>query len=122
MNSEDMVRSHAAAKLFVVGRTDIPPGLRAAQMFHAARLFAKEFPDIESKWFAESNTIVLLEVPHRAVLEGVFEEAERRGFSVSAFKEGEDFLINGITAICLGPEAWRMLSSLPLALSSRKKE
>lgn len=117
-----MVRSHAAAKLFVVGRRDIPPGLRVAQMFHAARLFAKEFPEIESKWFHESNTIVLLEVPHRAVLEGVFEEAERRGFSVSAFREDEDFLINGITAICLGPEAWKLLSSLPLALNSKQTD
>lgn len=104
-------------KLFVIGRADIPPGLRAAQMFHAARLFAAEFPDIEEEWFRESNTIVLLEVTDRIHLEGLFENAERLDISVSAFKE-EDFPHTGITALCLGPEARKLLSNIPLALRS----
>lgn len=102
------------AKLFVIGRADLPPGLMAAQMFHAARLYASEYPFVESEWFKNSNTIVLLEVPDRSAIEGLFEKS-RTANTVVAFREEG---VEGITALCLGPDGEKLVSSLPLALKT----
>lgn len=100
-------------KLYIVGRRDLPPGLRVAQMFHAARQFADDHPETEGTWFRESNTIVLLEVPDREALEALVARAQDRGVEASEFSEEDDL---GLTALALGPSARRIVSSLPLAL------
>jgi peptidyl-tRNA hydrolase len=82
-------------------------------MFHAARQFAEEHPDIEGTWFRESNTIVLLEVPDEATLRELASRARDRGVAASEFSEEPDL---GLTALALGPEGRRLVSSLPLAL------
>lgn len=101
------------AKLYVVGRADLPAGLRVAQMFHAARAYASEFPHVESDWYRRSNTIVLLEVPDRQALEDLLYKAT--DITHAGFEEEG---IEGPTALCLGPDARKLVSSIPLALKS----
>lgn len=100
-------------KLYIVGRRDLPPGLRAAQMLHAARQFADQYPDQEGRWFRESNTIVLLEVPDEPALQDFASRADASGVESSEFSEEPDL---GLTALALGSSARRLVSSLPLAL------
>lgn len=102
------------AKLYVIGRSDIPPGLRASQMLHASRLYAEEHPSVESQWYRASNTIVLLEVPDEDALKKLTAEAELANCTVSSF-EDDDLPSHGTTALTLGPEGKRLLRSLPLA-------
>jgi len=98
----------------VVGRHDLPPGLRVAQMFHALRRFASEHPYIEDRWYRESNTIVLLEIDGEDIT-ALAERARARNLTMSEFSEPG--VANGaVTAIAFGPDAERLLSSLPLAL------
>lgn len=106
--------SSARGKLFIVGRSDLPAGLRAAQMFHAARQFAADFPEQEAAWFRESNTIVLLEVSDGEELETLATRCRDSGVHVAAFSE-PDFLDVGLTALAIGPAGSRLVSSIPLA-------
>jgi peptidyl-tRNA hydrolase len=103
------------AKLYVVGRADLPPGLRVAQMFHAARQFAEDHPEEESSWFRESNTIVLLEVADLSEMEKLIDRAKSSNATITEFSE-PDFIDVGTTAIAVGPNGRRIVSSLPLAL------
>lgn len=82
-------------------------------MFHAARSFQDQHPDLESRWFRESNTIVLLEVPDEAALQELASRASASEIESSEFSEEPDL---GLTALALGPSAHRLVSSLPLAL------
>lgn len=104
-------------KFYVVGRRDLPPGLRVAQMFHAARQYAQRYPFLESSWYTNSNTIVLLEVPGRVDLMTLVTRARDRGVSFAEFSEPE-LAGEGPTAVALGPDARRLVSSLPLALKN----
>lgn len=115
MSREVAGSSPAAPKLYAVGRADLPPGLRVAQMFHALRQFASDYPFVESEWYRNSNTIVLLEAPDGEALQELASRARAKGATVTEFSE-PDFLDVGITALALGPDAWRLVSSLPLAL------
>lgn len=83
-------------------------------MFHAARLYASEFPYVESEWYRRSNTIVLLEVPDRQALEELYEKSRNANTVVAFHEEGVD----GVTALCLGPDASKLVSSIPLAFKS----
>ena len=91
------------------------PGLRVAQMFHALRQFASDYPYLEARWFRDSNTIVLLEVPDGEALAELASRARAKGVTLTEFSE-PDFLPFGLTALALGPDARRLVSSLPLAL------
>ena len=48
------------AKLYVVVRADLSPGVQAAQALHAHRAFVAEYPEVERVWFETSNTISIL--------------------------------------------------------------
>lgn len=89
-------------KLYAVGRRDLSPGLRTAQVGHAliAWVLAHGAPP---------DNLVVLETPGRAELEAV---AERLGPAAVRFEEPD--LGGELTAIAVGPEHWRALSSLPL--------
>lgn len=87
-------------------------------MFHAARAYASEFPYVESEWYRRSNTIVLLEVPDRQALEDLLNKAT--DITHVAFEE-PDFLGVGTTALCLGPDAEKLVSSIPLAFRDKEK-
>jgi len=84
-------------------------------MFHAARSFASEYPYVESEWFRESNTIVLLEAEDGAALEELVSRVHGAGVCVASFTEDD---IEGITALAVGPDGWKLVSSLPLALKT----
>lgn len=105
------------AKLYTIGRRDLPPGLRVAQMFHSLRQYASQYPFVESQWYQNSNTIVLLEVADRSDLEELAFKAKAKGVTITEFSE-PGFIDDGLTALTLGPDATRLVSSIPLALKN----
>lgn len=117
MTSEEEVQVFPAAKqkLYIIGRKDLKPGLRAAQMVHAIMSHALSKPKETGEWFATSNNIVLLEVVDRVALEELLGRLVANGIGVVAYHEPD--LGDELTAIATGGDAKRMLSNLPLALS-----
>jgi peptidyl-tRNA hydrolase len=106
-------------KLFIVTRADLPPGARAAQLAHAALAFAFEHPEIAGAWHRGSNNIVLLEAKDERALVELWRRAWDENVPYSVFTE-PDFG-DATTAVAIGPEGWRLVSSLPLALREPKK-
>lgn len=104
----------SAEKLYVIVRGDLVPGAQAVQAMHAARQFAEDHRERESRWFKESNHLALLSVPGEKELLTLEREARFRGFLSSRFEE-PDFGMR-VTAIALAPEARRLCSRLPKAL------
>lgn len=101
-------------KLYIVVRKDIPPGLMLAQSCHALRAFVAEHPEIDRKWFAESNNIVVLETPTEAALLALADSLRSGGIATSVFTEPD--LDDEVTAAAFGPSASALLANLPLAL------
>jgi len=68
------------------------------------------YPDTERLWFEDSNIVAVLETTE---LEKLAKRLEGKGYQLSRFTEPD---MDGLlTAICVEPNAWRHLSSLPLA-------
>jgi len=103
-------------KLYLVTRSDLPPGARAAQLCHALRAYQHEHPVEERAWFEQSNTLVLLETSSETELLRLVHRARENHVSVSLFYEPD--LGNAATALALGPEGRRFVRQLPLALAS----
>jgi peptidyl-tRNA hydrolase len=101
-------------KLYIVVRADIPHGARVAQSVHAAFQIGHEHPELVASWLRNSSNLVVLEIPDETALMALRRRAELANVPVSLFRE-PDFG-GTATALALGPEAWRMVSSLPLAL------
>jgi len=99
-------------KLYAVVDSKLPPGAKACQTAHALRAYADAYPEIESKWWAESNTLVLLETDAIMDLEI---KAHKRGVSCVRFVEPDWAPEGTLTALVLGPEGKRLVSSLKLA-------
>lgn len=55
-------------KLYVVVRSDLPPGGRCAQSCHAAVAFVLGHAEIARSWHESSNNLVILECPSEAEL------------------------------------------------------
>jgi peptidyl-tRNA hydrolase len=106
-------------KLYLVTRSDLPPGAQAAQSVHAALAFAHEHQEIANAWFRDSNNIVLLAVKSEGELVRLEDRAVAAEVPCSLFKE-PDF-DDAVTAIAIGPSGWRLVSSLPLALREPKR-
>jgi peptidyl-tRNA hydrolase len=102
-------------KIFLVTRGDLAPGVRAAQLCHALRQLAAEHPELDARWFAESNTLVLLEVSDEPALAALAVRARDDDIPVAAFHEPD--LGGSLTAVALGPAARRLVRRLPLAYS-----
>lgn len=100
-------------KLYVVGRADLPPGLRAAQIVHAARVFAENHAEEEQSWYDQSNNLVLLEVKDEQALLALAAAAAHLHVAINR----EPDLDNQLTAIALGAGAKRLVRHLPLALA-----
>ena len=66
-------------KLYIVVRSDISPGLQAAQACHALRQFAHRHPDLDREWFQGSNNIVILQAPSLDRLALLEEKASEGG-------------------------------------------
>lgn len=104
-------------KIYIIVRNDIAPGLQAAQACHALREFAAEHPEIEARWFRESNNIVILQIESEERLLALVARAEATGTPYAAFREPD--LGNALTALSIGPSGHRLVSSLPLALRTK---
>jgi len=102
--------------MYIAVRADIPPGLQAAQVVHAAFAFQHDHPDETRKWLVESNFLVIVAVPDENSLLDLISEASRRGIPRTAVREPD--IGDTVTAVALGPgvKAQKLCASLPLAL------
>ena len=89
------------AKLYVVARTDLPPGAQATQAAHAALDFAVAFPEITRGWNHHTNVLILLGAPDEAALHELILQAEAIGLPHLEFREPD--LDDTITAVCISP-------------------
>ena len=94
-------------RLYIIVRSDLPPGLQMAQACHAALAWA------ESHRCAPEN-VVVLHISSASMLEQLHEQV--RKFRAVPFFEPD--LDSEITAVAVGEDARRFLSTLPLALRS----
>ncbi len=101
-------------KLYIVVRNDLAPGLQAAQAVHAKELFTHEHSELNAEWYEKSNNIVLLQVPSKEELVALAYRMTTQSIQTSLFREPD--LGNEPTAIAVGPDGARLLSTLPLAL------
>ena len=101
-------------KLYIIVRSDLPPGAQCAQVCHAGFQFTMENPITAQFWYHKSNNLVVLQVPNEACLKHLAGRAEEAGVEHSVFRE-PDF-DNTITAITIEPAGKKLLSNLRLAL------
>lgn len=102
-------------KLYVVVRSDLPPGDQAVQAVHAAINFCQENADVADRWFDCSNHLALLQVRNENELKDLIFKARFNDLRVSEFREPD--LDESLTAIAMEPEARRICSNLKLAFS-----
>ena len=97
-------------------RSDLSPGLQAAQSCHALRLFGDEHPALERSWFRTSNRLVLVGIEGEPALRCLLAQARDAGVCASAFVEPD--LDDALTSIALQPgaKASRLCRRLPLLL------
>lgn len=103
-------------KLYLVTRADLPAAQRAVQAAHALRAFVDEHPDVDRRWFQESNHLAILEVPSERDLVELARQATGAALPVAGFWEPDRG--GELTAVALGPAAKRLCRRLPLALQS----
>lgn len=106
-------------KLYVVVRSDLPLGAQAVQAAHAMREFAAEHPEIEKEWHEKSNTLVMLSVRYETQLKHLLCITQQQGVAAAGFRESD--MKNELTAICIGPDGFRLaeVRELPLALKEK---
>lgn len=103
-------------RLYIVVSGELTDGQKAIQACHSLRAFVSDHPDIDRKWFSESNTLVLLEVPNEDAILELWTKVRNSGVACSLFRE-PDFG-DVVTAIAIAPSGHRHLKNLPLACSS----
>ena len=109
-------RTPPCAKLYLVVRADLPPGLQAAQLVHAGTMFCFEQPQAAGAWYSEVQNVVCLACPDKETLVRLAYEASKQGLGVSMFKEPD--LNDEPTAFAvLGA---RLFPNLPKALKPPK--
>lgn len=99
-------------KLYVVVREEFQQGFQIAQAIHAFREFVEHHKEVESNWYKESNTIVVLKTS-KENLDLLVEKAKENNFSYSIFKEPD--IENETTAVAFGPESKEILKKIKLA-------
>lgn len=113
--SNEVIKWHPIDdKLYIIVRSDLSPGLQAAQACHGLRLFVEEHEETDQKWYTESNNLVLLQVPNETELLALRDRAN--GIPSSLFREPD--VNDEATALTLGPEAKGLVSNLPLLLKA----
>jgi hypothetical protein len=93
-------------------RASLPPGAKACQAAHALRAYAAAYPAIEAAWWEHSNTLVMLEASD---LEALEQKAHANGMTCVRFVEPDWCEDGTLTALCLGHDARKLVSGLPLA-------
>jgi peptidyl-tRNA hydrolase len=101
-------------RLYIVTRSDLPPGAEVAQSCHALRAFVAAQPELDAAWHAAGGNLVCLSVPAEDELERLLARAGADGVRSAEFRE-VDFG-GQLTAIALEASARTLVSSLPLAL------
>ena len=105
-------------KLYIITRSDLPAGARAAQACHAMRQWSADQPEEDRTWFEDSNTLVLLEAPDEPALEALLGRARDKDVPHAVFREPD--LQDALTAVAIGWKGRRLVSRLPLALKERR--
>ena len=95
-----------SAKLYAVGRRDLPPGLRAAQLGHACIHWVLKFGK-------PPDNLVLVETEDREALEALRDALRAEDIPLVEFHEPD--LNDELTALAVDPSGWKRLSELPLA-------
>lgn len=106
-------------KLYVIVRADLPAGAQLAQACHALAGFALAHDEAFRAWQTGSNNLVCLQAPDESSLRAIGDGASQRGDRV--FENMEPDYGDSLTALALGEEARKHLSSLPLALRESKR-
>jgi peptidyl-tRNA hydrolase len=99
-------------KLYVVVRSDLRPGLQAAQACHALHAFSHLHPEVDEKW-APSPNLVVLQVRGEKEVRALAIRSLEMGVPCAVFEEPD--LGGEATALC-GPLPPCLVSSLPLLL------
>lgn len=92
-------------KLYVLARVDLPVGLRTAQVGHALINWVLHYGK-------PPDNLVVLAVDDEEPLMLLAHDLELTGVRVHLFYEPD--LDDEPTALAVGPEGWKRLSSLPL--------
>jgi peptidyl-tRNA hydrolase len=102
--------------LYIVVRSDLSPGLQAAQAVHAAFAFGHRHSNLVGQWITESNFLVIVAVPDEDSLRAFAEEAFTR--NIVKVNVTEPDLDNELTAVALAPgnAAKKLCANLPLAM------
>lgn len=100
--------------MYIVIRSDLPPGAQAAQACHGLMAFTMAHPIVANYWYTKSNNLVVLQVPNEECLKHLAARADETGIDHIVFRE-PDF-DNTITAVAIEPAGKRLVSNLPLAL------
>lgn len=107
-------------RLYVVTRSNLPPGAQLAQSCHAVSAFAARFPAEHRAWHEHGQNLVVLSVADESKLGGLLDAIEDvDGIECAPFFE-PDFA-DALTAFAVCGEAARRLSSLPLALRAPRE-
>ncbi len=101
-------------KLYVVVRSDLPPGDQLAQSCHAVAEFGVLSPERFTAWAKAQRNLVVLQAPSRTALDIIRVQLLDDGHQVATFHEPD--LQDELTAIAFGGEAARLVSQLALAL------
>lgn len=101
-------------RLYIIGRADLAPGLRAAQAGHAAFAFALEHPHLTKRW--GNSYLILLEAEDLRSLQRFLAHTKLAGLTTSEWHEPD--LDDQLTAVAIAPsEASKILcSEYPLML------
>ncbi len=99
-----------SSKLYVIVKTVLNAGMKAAQAIHAYKAFSVSHPEVDADWFTVSNNIVVLEYGD---LEDLANRLERHGLALARFHEPDRG--GELTAICVEPQARKQVARLSLA-------
>jgi hypothetical protein len=100
-------------KLYIITRSDLPPGAQLAQSCHAVSSFATKYHDTHGQWVEGSNNIVCLCVANETELECLYSAAKG---PKTRFQEPD--LNDELTAVAFTDENKKLVQRLELALSS----
>lgn len=93
-------------------RSDLSPGLQAAQATHAAFQFSVSHPELTRAWLAGSNYLILLNVPTEQDLMTWADEVRRASVAHALVWEPD---VDGYTSLAVAPAPFSSrFSQLPL--------
>jgi peptidyl-tRNA hydrolase len=88
------------SRMYVLVRQDIDPGYQIPQSIHAKDAFTHDYPEIENRWYKESNTLVVLGVKDEEELLFWTSRAKQENLKTSLFYEPD---VDQYTALAIEP-------------------